>query len=50
MPVETDNSPDDCRENVKKIDTFLDTLELGKKGYTVSFCRCAINTKPGVDK
>ena len=34
----------------KKIDIFLNTLELGKKGYTVSFCRCAINTKPGVDK
>ena len=34
----------------KKIDIFLNTLELGKKGYTVSFCRCAINTKSGVDK
>ena len=50
MPVEIENSPDDCLENVKKIDIFLNTLELGKKGYTVSFCRCAINTKPGVDK
>ena len=45
MPVEIENSPDDCLENVKKIDIFLN-----KKGYTVSFCRCAINTKPGVDK
>ena len=51
MQVETENSRDDCGENVKKgFNTFLNTLELGKKGYTVSFCRDAINAKLGVDK
>ena len=51
MQMETKNSRDDYGENVKKeFDTFLNTLELGKKGYTVSFYRDAINAKLGVDK
>ena len=51
IQVETENSRDGYGENVKKgFNTFLNTLELGKKGYTVSFCRDAINAKLGVDK
>ena len=51
MQVETENSRDDYGENVKKeFDRFLNTLELGKKGYTVSFRRDTVNPKLGVDK
>ena len=46
MQVETENSPQDYSENIKKeFDTFVKTLELHKKSYTVSFCRDAINAK-----
>ena len=51
MLVETENPRDDYGENAKKeFGAFLNTSELGKKGYTVSFCRDAINAKLGVDK
>ena len=51
IQVETENSRDGYRKNVKKeFDTFLNTLELGKRGCTVSFCRDTINAKLGVDK
>ena len=46
MQVETGNSPGICGENIKKeFNTFVNTLELDKKGYTVSFCKDAINAR-----
>ena len=47
----TENSPDDYDENVRKeFDAFVNGLELDKKGYTVSYCRDAINDKLAVNK
>ena len=46
MQVEMENSPKIYGENIKKeFNTFVNTLELDKKGYTVSFCRDEINAK-----
>ena len=46
MQVETENSPQDYSENIQKeFDTFVKTLELHKKSYTVSFRRDAMNAK-----
>ena len=46
MQVEMENSPKIYGENIKnESNTFVNTLELDKKGYTVSFCRDEINAK-----
>ena len=47
----TENSPDDYDENIRKeFDAFVNGLELDEKGYTVSYCRDAINDKLAVNK
>ena len=33
---------------MKEFDAFVNSLELDKKGYTVSYCRDTINDKPWV--
>ena len=51
MQEKTENSPDDYYKNVRKeFDAFVNGLELDKKGYTVSYCRDAINDKLAINK
>ena len=51
MQEKTEYSPDDYDENVrKKFDVFVNGLELDRKGYTVLYCRDAINNNLAINK